>query len=214
LFWVAVTLLAGYVSVFVLFPRLHINHHYYQVENAILLCAAAAIVIEALWRRGRLIEGYLVLAVIVVGQLWAFYTGTYFRILTDDLRRHPYYQAGMVVRERTPPDSVVVVFGTDYGADLPYFGERRGVVLANWFPLSAVRRVLFEERDRWLGGRKLGAVVDCTVYGNQVIGPNLVPIRDALTRELAGKVIEVRGSFYGQQIDPPQCLIFLRSSVP
>jgi len=209
LFSIALALLAGYLSVFLFFPQLHMAHYYYQVENAILLCATAAIITEALLRRGRSVEGYLVLGVILAGQLWTFYTGTYFKILNDDLHKHPYYQTSLVLRDVTPPDSVIVAFGLGYGADLPYFADRRGIILANWFPIPAMRQVLFDERNRWFGGRKLGAMVDCSVYESQVIGPNLVPIRDELKRELTGKNIEVKGSFYGVTLIPTKCNIFL-----
>lgn len=209
LFPMALTLLASYISGFLFFPQLHIAHYYYQVENAILLCAAAAIVTEALLRRGRSVEGYLVLAVIMAGQLWYFYTGNYFKILKDDLHKHPYYQTSLVLREVTPPDSVIVAFGLGYGADLPYYADRRGIILANWFPIPAMRQVLFDERDRWFGGRKVGAIVDCSVYESQVIGPNLIPIRDELKREFSGKTIVVNGSFYGATLIPSKCDIFL-----
>jgi hypothetical protein len=209
LFWLALVLLAGYLSNFIFFPKLHINHFYYQVENAILLCAVAATIIEALLQRRWFIEGYLVLAVIVAGQLWTFYNSLYFKVISDDLRKHPYYQASMVLRDVTPPNSVIVAFGTGYGADLPYFADRRGIILANWFPISAIRQVLFDERNRWFGGRKLGAVVDCAVYENQIIGPELFPIRDELKRELDGKTIVVSGSFQGATLSPTKCDISL-----
>jgi hypothetical protein len=209
LFWIALVLFAGYLSDFMFFPNLQMKHYYYQVENAILLCAAAAIITEALLQRSRFVEGYLVLAVIVAGQLWTFYSGHYFKVITDDLRKHPYYQASMVLRDATPPNSVIVAFGLGYGADLLYFADRRGIIPANWFPIPAIRQVLFDERSRWFGGRKLGAVVDCAVYENQVIGRDLVPIRDELKRELSGKTISVSGSFYGTTLDPPKCDISL-----
>jgi hypothetical protein len=209
MFRISLTLLAGYLSVFFFFPRLHINHFYYQVENAIVLCGVGAIVTEVLLRRGRTIEGYLVLAVLLIGQLWTFYTGSYLKILTDDLHKHPYYQTSLVLKEATPPDSVIVAFGLGWGPDLPYFADRKGIILTNWLPVPAVRRVLFDERDRWLGGRKIGAVVDCAVYENQLIGPTLIPIRDELKREFSGETLVVKGSFYGATLNPSRCEISL-----
>src|SRR5664280_3728318 len=93
---------------------------------------------EALLRNGRKAEGYIVVAVIMAGQLWGFYTGFYYRALTSDLRQHPYYLASSVVSNNTRPDSVVVGFGMGYGADVPYFSNRRGVILANWFSIPAI----------------------------------------------------------------------------
>ena len=209
LFPMTLTLLVGYLSGFLFFPQLHMAHHYYQVENAMLLCASAAIITEALLRRGRTVEGYLVLAALAVGQLSTFYTSNYVNILRDDLHKHPYYQTGLVLREVTPPDSVIVAFGLGYGADLSYFADRRGIVLANWFPIPAVRQVVFDQRNRWFSGRKVGAIVDCSVYESQVIGPELIPIRDELRREFSGKTIEVNGSFYGATLIPSKCDVFL-----
>jgi hypothetical protein len=130
-------------------------------------------------------------------------------MLNDDLHKHPYYLAGLALKEATPPDSVIVGFGMGWGADVPYFAERRGIILAAGWPVAAIRQVLFEQRDRWFGGRKLGAVVDCAVFDNQRIDPNLVPIRDALKQELSGETIEITGSFYGATVNPPKCQIFL-----
>ncbi len=96
-----------------------------------------------------------------------------------------------------------------WGADVPYFADRRGIIVDSGFPLSAVRHVLFEQRARWLGGRKLGAVVDCAVFENQRISPNLVPVRNALKEEQTGKIIEITGTFCGATVNPPHCQIFL-----
>jgi uncharacterized membrane protein (DUF485 family) len=208
-FWTAVALIAGYLSVYMLFPVLHIYNAYYQVENVVLLCAAVAVVIDGLLRQGYWIPGFLILAITVVSQTWTLYTGSYGMMLADDLHKHPYYLAGLAIKQATPPDSVIVGFGMGWGADVPYFAERRGIILSGGWPVAAIRQVLFEQRDRWFGGRKLGAVVDCAVFDNQRTDANLAPIRDALEQELAGKTIEIAGSFYGAGVNPPKCQIFL-----
>jgi hypothetical protein len=208
-FWIAATLIVGWLGSFVLFPTLHINHHYYQVENALLILMAAAVALGGLLERGNGKEALAVLAIIVAGQVWSLYAGMYFRIMSDDLRRHPYFLTANELRARTAPGAVIVVFGTGYGADLPYFSDRRGIVPANWFPVGEVRRVLIDERERWFGGRKLGAVVECAVYNNQQVGAALAPIRDALKHELGGSTLSVEGAFYGATVTPPRCEITL-----
>jgi hypothetical protein len=208
-FCTAVTLIVGYLSVYMAFPILHINNAYYQVENVILLCAAVAVVIDGLLRRRYYIPGYLILGITVASQTWMLYSSPFGIMLNDDLHKHPYYLAGLALKEATTPDSVIVGFGMGWGADVPYFAERRGIILAAGWPVAAIRQMLFEQRDRWFGGRKLGAVVDCAVFDNQRIDPNLVPIRDALKQELSGKTIEITGSFYGATVNPPKCQIFL-----
>ncbi len=202
-------LIASYVSVYLFFPELHINNAHYQIENVIFLCAAVAIVVDALLLSRYYVAGYFILAATVAAQVWTLHAGPYGSRLRDDLRKHPYYLAGLAVKERTPLDSVIVGFGMAWGADVPYFADRRGIIVDSGFPLSAVRHVLFEQRARWLGGRKLGAVVDCAVFENQRISPNLVPVRNALKEEQTGKIIEITGTFCGATVNPPHCQIFL-----
>jgi hypothetical protein len=104
---------------------------------------------------------------------------------------------------------ILVVYHTSGGSDLPYFADRRAIIIANWFPKATVRQMLFEQRDHWFGGRKLGAVVDCAVNNGQRIDPNLEPIRDTLEQEQPGKTIEITGSFYRADVNPPKCKIFV-----
>jgi hypothetical protein len=208
-FWWCTTLLIGFISGYLFFPRLRMNNPYYLLENAILLCAVVAIVTNELLCLGYYIPAYLILGITVAGQLWTLHNGADGIVLKDDLHRHPYYLAGLAVKAATPPDSVIVGFGLDWGADVPYFADRRAIIIANWFPEATVRQMLFEQRDHWFGGRKLGAVVDCTVFNSQRIDVNLEPIRDALEQEQPGKTIEVTGSFYGADVSSPKCKIFV-----
>jgi hypothetical protein len=208
-FWWCATLLMGFISGYIFFPELRIANPYYLVENAIFLCAIVAVVTNNFLRLQQYVVGYSYFAIIVVGQLWAFHSGIYGMALKDDLHKHPYYLAGLAIRAATPPDSVIVGFGMGWGADVPYFADRLGVIIPNWAPAATVRRMLFEQRDRWFGGRKLGAVIDCTVFESQRIDRNLEPIRDALKQELAGQTIEVTGSLYGADVSSPRCEIFV-----
>ena len=155
------------------------------------------------------IPAYLILGLTVASQLWRLHGGVDGMVLRDDLHQHPYYRAGLAIGAATPPDTVIVGFGMGYGADVPFFADRRGIIIANWFPVETLRQMLFEERERWFGGRKLGAVVDCAVSRSQLIDPKLEPIRDALRQELSGKTIEVTGSFYGNTVKSPKCKIYL-----
>ena len=192
-FWSFLLVIAGYLSVFLLFPNLHIIHNYYQVENVILLATAAAIVIEALLREQRRIEGYGILAIVIVGQFWTLYFGYYLQHLKKDLRQDPRYQTALVLRNATPPDAVVIVFGLDWGSDLPYFANRRAIMVANWFSPERVRRVVLDERERWFGGRKLGAVVECSFIEHLTTEPPHIPTRDELLREFSSSPIEAPG---------------------
>jgi hypothetical protein len=208
-FWLTLALIASYLSGYMFFPRLYTYNPYYLLENIIPLCAAVVVVIEGLLQRGHVAAGYGILLAAIISQVWSLYTGTYGPLLFDDLHKHPYYEAGLAVKKATPPNSVVVAFGMMWGADLPYYAERRGIIVPNGVSDPVIRQILFEERDRWFGGRKLSAMVDCTVFEIERIAPALEPIRDLLKEELKGKTIEITGSFHGADILPPKCEIYL-----
>ena len=105
-------------------------------------------------------------------------------------------------------------FGLGWGADIPFYSNRLGIVIANPFPESVVREILFEKRNHWLGGRKIGAIVDCSVFSNQDIAQHLIPIRDALVRENLGPITEVAGPVGEGSVPHPRCKIFFRGSAP
>jgi hypothetical protein len=206
-FFLALGLILSYLSVYMFFPKLHIANSYYQVENVIFLCAAVVTIIEGLLQNGHAVAAYLTLGITIVSQIFGLYSGTYGPLLFDDLHRHPYYLAGLTVKESTSPDSVVVGFGMGWGADVPFYAERLGIIMPNWVPASTGREILFRGRARWLGGRKVGAVVDCSVFEIQRIAPSLVPLRDELVRELGGTTIDRKGSLVGANVDQPECKI-------
>jgi hypothetical protein len=208
-FWLSLTLIVSYLSVYIFFPNLHMYNSYYQVENVILLCGAVAVAIEILLQRKRLVFGYGILGITIASQIFELYFGTYGPLLFDDLHQHPYYQAALRIKNEAPVNSVVVGFGMGWGADVPFYSERRGIVVPNWAPAATAHQMLFENRSRWLGGRRIGAVVDCFVFDNQRISPTLEPIRNELFQELGGEVMKIKGAVRGANASPPECRVVL-----
>src|SRR5262249_10842772 len=146
------------------------------------------------------------------GEIWTTYNGTYGPLFFADLHNHPYYKAARVVTANTPSNSVVVVFGTDWGSDVPYYARRRAIVLANWFPTPLINRVLFEAPTRWLGGRKIGAIGDCTVFSNLETTPELAAIRDKLIATIGATPDRVDGSVVGSTSRSPGCTVYMPRS--
>jgi hypothetical protein len=69
--------------------------------------------------------GWGLFALAFAGEVWTAYNGTYGPHLFTDLHNHPYYKTAREVAAKTPPNSVVVVFGTNWGADVPFYARRR-----------------------------------------------------------------------------------------
>lgn len=203
----ALSLVACFLIGFLVFPQLFMQNIYYEVENAIFVVAIIGVVAAALVSTRWWLVGCSLFAVAVALQGWTLATGSYGHQFFDDLKQHPYYLAGVRVREMTPPDSVVVVFGTGWGSDVPLVAERRGLVLPVWASPPAVEEILFTNREKWLGGRSIGAVVDCNVFTNQAIDPQLLPVRDRLYAELPPDEEIVSGPVGNGSIDNPACTI-------
>jgi Dolichyl-phosphate-mannose-protein mannosyltransferase len=213
-FWAVIGLLVSFLSTYLFFPRLHINNPYYLVEDALLLLAAVVVAAESLVERRAVLGalfGWGLFALAFAGEIWT-YNGTYGPHLFADLHNHPYYRAARVVAAKTPPNSVVVVFGTGWGADVPFYARRYGLVLANFFPPPLINQILFEDPARWLTGRKIGAIVDCTVFSNQETTPELAAIRDKLIATTGATPERVDGSVVGSTSSSPGCTVAVPKS--
>jgi hypothetical protein len=81
--------------------------------------------------------------------------------VTGDFNRNVLILAE-AVRERTPPDSPIVVYGMDWSSELPYYAQRRAIAVPPWFNgLQAV----WAEPERFLGGVTPSAIVICRGEG-------------------------------------------------
>jgi len=214
-FWAVIGLLVSFLSTYLFFPLLHIDNPYYLVEGVLLLLAAVIVAAESLVERRAIPEallGWGLFALAFGGEIWTTYNGTYGPHLFADLHNHPYYKAARVVAAKTTPSSVVVVFGTGWGADIPFYATRRGIVLANFFPPPLINQVLLEDPGRWLSGRKVGAIVDCTVFSNQETTVELAAIRDKLIATTGATPEWVDGSVAGSTSSSPGCTVAVPKS--
>jgi hypothetical protein len=142
-------------------------------------------------------------------ELYGFYTGNYGKRIFDNLFEHPYYKVAHLVKEKTQPDDVVIGFGMGWGADSPYYSERKGVIVPNFAPKEIVDEILFLNRPKWIGHRNIGAIVDCYVFENQNIASELLYARDKVISELNAEPVDVQGRVVGATVNNPHCNIYL-----
>jgi len=83
---------------------------------------------------------------------------------------------------------------------------------SNFFPPPLINEVLFEDPARWLTGRKIGAIVDCTVFSNQETTPELAAIRDKLIATTGATPERVDGSAVGSTSSSPGCTVAVPKS--
>lgn len=152
------TAIAAFLCPFLTFTNLYINHNYYFTENAIFLIFAMAVVIGRLCWTGKRPTAWALLFLILISQFLRFY-GFFARDIAN-----PYYRellpVAQSVKSNTDPESVVVVFGQEWSPVIPYYSERRAVMVPEWVPLPEVIAGLHSAL-RPVDGHPVEAIVRC-----------------------------------------------------
>jgi hypothetical protein len=81
--------------------------------------------------------------------------------LTNDLTVIPRYQVAMMAKAITPPDSALIVLGSDWSSEVPYYAERKALAMPYWAATSPVLKKLLENPQSFVGDRPLGGIVYC-----------------------------------------------------
>jgi hypothetical protein len=183
--------LVGFVVPFLVFTNVHIIHGYYQAANAIFLVAAVGLGIGRIYDGGQRSVAVLLLAAIVASQLLLFHH-SFFPLLISDYSNNRLLRIAQIARDATPPGQSLIVIGDDWASTVPYYAERKGLVLDRALPLPLMQRVLAEPQ-RYLGDAPLGGVVYCIdklpTYGASI---------PAIQAFIAGRVVV--GEFGGCQL--------------
>ncbi|ABK45358.1 glycosyl transferase, family 39 [Magnetococcus marinus MC-1] len=129
---VAVTLLL-YITPFLIFTNLHIEHTYYQVANALFLVATLAVLIAYLSTDPKHQRLFLAALVVVVGsQIHSFYSSQFYRAMNVEESHYYEKEIGDYLKDHTPKDSVIVIHGTAWTSAIPYYSERKGIIFVAW----------------------------------------------------------------------------------
>jgi hypothetical protein len=126
--WVAGVAFTGFLTGPLVFANLYHLHDYYYAANALLLLAAAGVLLAAAWDDPRWPRGanWLALGLVLGTQWFAYYRGY------DSYNRHPAPQPPALaakIRAAVPTDGVVLIYGADWNPLLPYYMQRRAVMV-------------------------------------------------------------------------------------
>lgn len=166
--------IVAFLAPMVIFTNLHFIHSYYPTGNALWAIAAVAIAAGALAQQGRRLIAGLFVAIICIGQL-VFFAQQYAPLVTHDDRSASVYAASVAARELTNANSSLIVFGTDWSAEVPYYAERKGLAVPDWISTPFLMRLLKDLAipdwastslaprfsTTYLSGHPLGLIVDC-----------------------------------------------------
>jgi hypothetical protein len=136
------------------FPRLFAWHDYYFYAVAVFWLGAVGIAVHALMDRVKWrAVGVVVVAGLLAVQLHAYWAGLYRMQTTSGNGGTGLTNA---LRELTPREGVLVVAGNDWSAMLPYYAQRRALMIR----VSVERDPAFlETAFARLAGEEIGALV-------------------------------------------------------
>lgn len=155
--WAALLL---YLAPFLVFTNVHFVHNYYQYANGIFLLVLAACGVEAIAVRAGRWLGFAAVLLVCVLMLAGFRRDFLGRIQWQgpDVTR-PLALAD-VARRNSSPDEVILAFGLDWSAEVPYYAERRAMLVPDWIQPNLLLGMQADPH-RMLGDLRLGLVIDC-----------------------------------------------------
>lgn len=120
--------LLGFFSGPLVFANLYHVHDYYYAANSLLLLSAAGLLLASVWDDPRLPRGtnWLALGLVLAFQLHAFYRGYYSHHRNP---APPPPELAAVIRAAVPADGVVLIYGADWDPLLPYYFQRRALMV-------------------------------------------------------------------------------------
>ena len=124
----AAVALLGFASGPLVFANLYHIHDYYYAANAFFLVAAAGLMLASAWDDPRLPRGanWLALGLVLTCQLHAFYRGYYSHHRNP---APPPPELAALIRAAVPPEDAVLIYGADWDPRLPYYAQRRAVMV-------------------------------------------------------------------------------------
>ena len=162
LFWPAVVSACCFMLPLLLFTNLHMKHPYYQYANAIFVLTAAAFGVSSLAESGRPYLAGLLLLVLAGGEL-AYYRRNFAPLVVGDQSSRRAIQLAPLLKRATTPDETLFIIGDSYSSEIPFYSDRRALMLPDGLPDVVVKRVLSDPQAA-IGARKLGAVVFCPEF--------------------------------------------------
>lgn len=148
-----------FLSAPMIFTNLHIAHNYYWYANGIFLVFGLALVIHELWLHGRKwkwLAPALLACALVLGVRQYLFQDYYLQQTVND---GP-LKFGLTLGAEVPERDVLLIYGWDWDAAVPYYAGRRALMNRENLPLNSpeIQKALSAVRGE---GRKIAALVIC-----------------------------------------------------
>jgi len=116
-----------------LFTNLYYVHEYYFYANAVfLLVSFGFLAVSFLESKNLLILSKIAIIPVILLAMYKAYFSHYYSIQkTNNLTLQPLSEA---VKYSTKKEGVILIYGFDWSSELPYYSQRRALMIPNWLP--------------------------------------------------------------------------------
>jgi len=133
--------------------NLHFVHNYYMVANgAFLIMAVGLLLIAILERPKSAIFGIVLFGIVISGGIIGNQT-TFLPVQRKNANN--FMPLAIQIRDKTPPDAVNIYVGFDWDPMIPYYSERRSLMIPEWAALNLgvqdVRNALLSVKNERIG---------------------------------------------------------------
>ncbi|CAN7660403.1 hypothetical protein [Rhizobium sp. LjRoot258] len=157
--------LLSFLAAILTFSNLHFVHTYYQTSIAIFLVFSAAISLAA-FADVRPKTAIVILTAIFAGNV--FYVERFYQpLISNDAMGDELLKVGQVIQNNTSEKQAIVVVGSDWSSEVPFYANRKGFAVKNHTPDPIVVNAI-NNPESVFGGAKLGAIVDCRSLFNNL----------------------------------------------
>jgi hypothetical protein len=176
------------------FTNLYFHHDYYPYAVGIFFIAAVGIALVSLMDRGgfyRIAAWGLLVGILTIS------TQRYFNHFLPKQTQHSCKQwvgaMTKVIQQETQPDDLLLIVGMDWSSELPYYSQRRALMIPNWHLKQFYQDVATPLEEVKQRGYRFGALVVAESAWSQLRPEVLQQILDCLDLSPYGR--KVHGGF-------------------
>lgn len=155
--WFVFCSICAFLATILVFTNLHFIHSYYQMSIALFVILPIAIAISKI----PSIVSPIILVSIWLSQV-VYFLNVPYGIIKADHYLNVEYRTALAVYNSTENDDMILVIGHDWDSTIPYYSQRKALMLPAWAPQEIYDRELSQKE-------KYSLIVHCADTNDKVV---------------------------------------------